>query len=138
MTRLQPTNVSRAGDASQRHNEIVLDGERFVLDAQGAEFMRGVLNVLEGGDDVAIATTGGMLSTQQAADLLGVSRPSLVKLLDQGVIPSHRPGAHRRVRRADIDAFLANADERRARALRELHATHAPEDDPHEGFVSTR
>ena len=137
MTRLQATNVSHAGGASGRHNELVLDGERFILDDEAAEFMRDVLEAVQHGDDVTLARPTDMLSTQEAADMLGISRPSLVKLLDQSIIPSHRPGTHRRVRRADVDAFLSQAQERRSAALREFRASRSPEDEA-EGFVTTR
>lgn len=78
------------------------------------------------------------LSTQEAADLLGVNRPSLVKLLDEGIIASHQVDTRRRVRRADLDAFLSQAPKRRSAALREFRASHSPEDDAAAGFAATR
>jgi excisionase family DNA binding protein len=61
-----------------------------------------------------------VLTSQEAADLLGVSRPHLAKLLDRGEIPSHKVGTHRRVLRADVDVFAAQIRLRRWRALTDL------------------
>jgi excisionase family DNA binding protein len=74
--------------------------------------------------------------TQQAANLLDVSRPTLVKLLESGLIPYEQPGVHRRVSRAALDEFLASRSERRRTGLEALAETFDP-DVPDE-YVRTR
>jgi excisionase family DNA binding protein len=71
------------------------------------------LNMAEG-KAVQISPVESELSTQEAADLLGVSRPFLVKLLEQGKIRFKKVGTHRRVELKDLQAY-----ERKQKAIRE-------------------
>jgi excisionase family DNA binding protein len=84
------------------------------------EVLRQVVDAMRQGLAVTIAPQSQMLSTQQAADLLGVSRPTLVKLLNTDRIPFERTGTHRRVLLRDI---LAYRQQRREEQYAALEAT---------------
>ncbi|MFO0938454.1 MAG: helix-turn-helix domain-containing protein [Gemmataceae bacterium] len=60
------------------------------------------------------------LSTQEAAEILNLSRPYVVRLLDEGKIPSHKVGTHRRVRIEDVLMYQKQSDAERLNALRNL------------------
>ncbi len=74
------------------------------------------------GHTMTLIPTNRMLTTQQAADMLQVSRPHLVKLLSEGTIPFELVGSHRRINAQDVmDYRTARASSRSRRdALREL------------------
>ena len=79
-----------------------------------------VAEVLARGDSITVVPVGKELTTQQAADLLNVSRQYLVKLLDENKIPFRRTGKHRRLRVEDVLEFKEKRDKDRRAGLREL------------------
>jgi excisionase family DNA binding protein len=79
-----------------------------------------VVEVLARGDALTVVPVGKELTTQQAADLLNVSRQYLVRLLDQRRIPFTKTGKHRRLRIEDVLEFKEKRDAERRAVLRDL------------------
>ena len=74
------------------------------------------------GHALAVLKLEDTLTTQQAADVLGVSRPTLIGLLEEGQIPFHKVGTHRRVKLEDLERFTLDTREKRRAVLDELVA----------------
>ena len=88
------------------------------------EALRAVVTAMSKGQTITIVPYGQVLTTQQAADLLHVSRPHLIKLLERGEIPffrtDERAGAHRRIALQDVVRYRDARNERRRGKLAEL------------------
>ncbi len=89
------------------------------LPAAAADAVRHLLVELASGASVRVLVDDADLTTQQAADLLGISRTYVVRLIDQGSIPARLVGTHRRVRAADVLAYQARR-EARLRAVAQI------------------
>jgi excisionase family DNA binding protein len=102
------------------------DNTRLELPAEAYRVLRDVLEAMAKGLAITVVPQHTMLTTQEAADLLGISRPTLVKLLESGEIPFESRGRHRRLlltdllayqdkarhdRRAELDALVEEAGE---------------------------
>lgn len=93
------------------------NGEQLVLPAEVFEVLRDVVDAMSRGQAVAIAPVHQRLTTQEAADMLGISRPTFVKLLEAGEIPYEQPGRHRRVRLIDVLDYRNRRSSQRREAL---------------------
>ena len=96
------------------------DGEAVRLAPAIADLVIDLLGGVASGRTVTLVPTGTMLTTQQAADILGVSRPHLSKLLKTGTIPFVSVGSHRRVMHDDLMAYMDRRDASRRAALDDL------------------
>ncbi len=83
------------------------DGAGTALPEAVAQALEFVHDALADGASVTLTRHERMVTTQEAADLLGVSRPTLVRMLDHGLIPYDQPGSHRRLRLSDVLAHQA-------------------------------
>jgi excisionase family DNA binding protein len=95
-------------------------GESVELPSSVGRILRQAISLLARGESVSLVPLEKDLTTQQAADILNVSRPYLVRLLETGKIPFTKTGSHRRVRLTDLLEYKRRRDAERREALAEL------------------
>lgn len=83
---------------------------RIELPTSALRLLVDILAALAEGNAVKVVPIHAELTTQEAADLLNVSRPHMIKLLESGEISYHKTGKHRRVRFADLMDYKARRD----------------------------
>jgi excisionase family DNA binding protein len=120
----QATSTYAALEAVLRTPQVQVsvagEGEGVALGDDLRLLLADAVAALERGEAVTLIPRPTTLTTQQAADLLGVSRPTLVKLLVEGQIPYEQPGRHRRIRLADLLRYKTTIRDRRAKSLTAL------------------
>ncbi|HIT74803.1 MAG TPA: excisionase family DNA-binding protein [Candidatus Avipropionibacterium avicola] len=105
-------------------------GDRIELTEQLHEILKRVVQALSNGQSISILTRDQEISTQQAAEILGLSRPTVVRLIEDGELPAHVPGAVRRkLRLADVLAYREELRERRNRFITETSVDEDYSDD---------
>ncbi|AVK07578.1 MULTISPECIES: helix-turn-helix domain-containing protein [Pseudomonas aeruginosa group] len=105
--------------------EILDDEQRshtVQLPAFALRLLDEILSELAMGNAVKVVPIHAELTTQEGADLLNVSRPHLVKLLDENVIPHTKVGRHRRVKFADLMDYKQRRTAESRQAMDELAA----------------
>lgn len=101
---------------------VAADGERLELPESMYAVLRQVAEALASGMGVSVAPLSAMLTTQEAADYLGISRPTLVRILERGEIPMEKPGRHRYVQLQDLVAYQDRMRAQRRAALEQMVA----------------
>lgn len=101
-------------------------GEEVEIPASAFRALQLVAEGMAQGQSIALIPRGKELTTQQAAEILRVSRPHVVSLIEKGELPHHMVGTHRRIKSEDVLAYKAARDRRRRESLDEL--THLSEE----------
>ncbi len=99
---------------------ITSRGDPLDLPADAAQLLLDILDHMARGDAVTVIPVHAELTTQQAADVLNVSRPTLVKLLEEGRLAYQKPGRHRRIRFEEVMRYKQKSENARSDALDEL------------------
>ena len=79
-----------------------------------------IVEILTRGDAVTVVPVGKELTTQQAADMLNISRQFLIRLLDERKLPYSKTGKHRRLKIEDVLAYKEKRSQERRAGLRKL------------------
>lgn len=98
------------------------DSTPLIVPAAALHLFRTVLAAMADGKAVTVLPIHALLTTQEAANLLNVSRPYLVKLIEEGKMPASKVGTHRRVRVEDLVAYRRRDAEQRRQLLDDLTA----------------
>lgn len=116
----------QAADLVESAQSLAIDGREVPLSDELKEGLRELLRHVAAGEDVDVVARPKYLSTQQAADILQVSRPTLVKMLDRGLIRHERPGTHRRIPHEAVDEYLAAEAKSQKQAMEDLAESFDP------------
>jgi excisionase family DNA binding protein len=109
--------------AETRARLIGPGGDEVELPPALARLLRTATQLLAANTVVLVSALDQQLTTQQAANLLGVSRPTLVRLLEEGALPHRRIGRHRRIALADVVVYRERAGQAGRLIARELTQT---------------
>lgn len=120
--RIRDYLASHPDDEPITINVEVGDDEALVVPRPAAVMLAHVLGLLANGQGVQIMPDRAMLTTQQAADAINVSRPYLIGLLERGEITYEMVGTHRRIAFADLLEYKRKDDQRRRAAVDKLTA----------------
>lgn len=129
-------DAARLREELARPEAVLRVGSETVIMSEALR--RAVINVVDelaAGHEVAIQRLDPFLTTGRAAQLLHVSRPTVVKMCHDGVLEFEQPGTHRRISLASVQRFIETSASRRAVGLAEFAQTETSDDDH---VVSTR
>jgi excisionase family DNA binding protein len=130
-TALEEEQTEAAADAARAFLALLQDGQPVVelrtteddtvtVPAPAFRLFVAMLTHLANGDGVVLMPEHAELSTQQAADMLNVSRPYVIKLIDDKQLPARKVGTHRRVLLRDLLEYKRRDDAEREAVMQEL------------------
>ena len=119
-SRLLASHVGESRDLKIQIIEDEQPAESLSLPASAVRLLVALLTEMAEGNAITLIPVHAELTTQQAADLLHVSRPYLIRLLDECAIPYRKVGTHRRVLFSDLMAYKKQVEEARLTALDQL------------------
>ena len=119
LTRLMGKRRRKLSLSVQADDEIE---ETVAIPVPAFRLLTDILTEMAQGNAVTLMPVHAELTTQQAAELLNVSRPFLIRLIEEGKIPFRKVGTHRRIRFDDLMGYKRNVDQDRLKALEELAA----------------
>lgn len=131
MARASGQRLSRYRGGNRPLSIRVMDAEQeqpLELPAGAVALLMDILEAMAAGRGVSIIPENAELTTVQAASILNVSRPFLIKLLTEGALPHRKVGKHRRVLMEDVMAYKTRIDREREAVLDQLAAEAQEED----------
>lgn len=99
---------------------VASNGEEVLIPESVYRILRQVIQAMASGQHISVVAQNRQLTTQEAADILSVSRPFIVKLLSAGEIPYIKVGTHRRIRFEDLITYKEKRDMKHGKLLDEL------------------
>jgi excisionase family DNA binding protein len=115
--------VEEAGD--ERMLDLFLGtatGRTLPLSPELAQFVDHMLRRVAQGGTVSVVSLPEILTTSAAADVLGISRPTLMKLIRDGKLPAEKAGTHHRLRLADVEALRVERENERHSTFEQMRA----------------
>ena len=125
LARASGQRLSRLVGRNQPLTIRVMEAEReqpLDLPAGAVALLMDILEAMAAGRGVTVIPENAELTTVQAADILNVSRPFLIRLLETGAIPHRKVGKHRRIRMEDVIGYKQRIDAEREAVLDRLTA----------------
>ncbi|TGQ34266.1 MULTISPECIES: helix-turn-helix domain-containing protein [unclassified Mesorhizobium] len=114
--------LSRAKHEGAELRVQVDGGEVLRLPKAVSELLYHLLTEMAQGNAVTLVPIHAELTTQEAADYLNVSRPYLIRLLEEGKVKFNMVGTHRRIKFGDLEAFRKSNEDERKRVMDDLAA----------------
>lgn len=100
------SNKVKSSHTKEVKIQIQETGEFIVIPKNALLFLATILQNMAEGKSISIVPSESEITTQQAADMLNVSRPHIVKLLEDGLIPFKKVGSHRRIQLKDVLNYI--------------------------------